>query len=99
MNYSAVILVALIAYMWHSGSLFNEMQIVKKLLIATYEMIERQFGGIAAELMTIKDETGRMLSHLHNATKHTIDLVTDNGRKIDTLNIKVDAILNEHRQH
>ncbi|ABY65844.1 gp16 [Orgyia leucostigma nucleopolyhedrovirus] len=99
MNYSAIILIALVAYLWHTGSLFDELQALKQLLIATYEMIERQFNNLAIDLALIKNETTGMLVRLQNATAHTIRLVADNGRKIDSLNTKIDNILQEHRRN
>nr|WUR10717.1 GP16 [Calliteara abietis nucleopolyhedrovirus] len=96
MNYSAILLVLLTVYLWHSGSFSQELRSIKKLLMATYDLIESNFNYVSLELSHIKDETQRILQHLQNGTKHTIDLITSNANKIDKLNDKIDFIVQKY---
>ncbi|AKN80607.1 GP16 [Perigonia lusca single nucleopolyhedrovirus] len=93
MNYSAVALILLLAYMWQSGSLLHEIETVKRLLVLVYEMIEFKFNVIFDELTSIRNETIFYLDRLQNTTKQTLELVYNNGRNIDKINTKIDTLL------
>ncbi|ADB84451.1 Gp16 [Apocheima cinerarium nucleopolyhedrovirus] len=94
MNYSTVALVLLVGYMIHSGSLMNEIQAIKQLLVITYEMIESKFANLTNDLFLIKNETMMLFEHLQNSSKHSIKLILNNSNKIDVINNKIDVILN-----
>ncbi|AHH82697.1 GP16 [Buzura suppressaria nucleopolyhedrovirus] len=94
MNYSAVALILLVAYMWHAGSLMREIYAIKELLVAIYEMIENKFYSLSEDLASFKNQSVVMLELLHNNTRHTIDLVVNNSQKLDMVNTKIDVILN-----
>ncbi|UJZ88979.1 gp16 [Erannis ankeraria nucleopolyhedrovirus] len=96
MNYSMVALVLLVGYMIHSGSLMNEIQAIKQLLVVTYEMIESKFANLTNDLFLIKNETMMLFEHLQNSSKHSIELILNNSNKIDVINNKIDVILNRH---
>lgn len=94
MNYSAVALILLVAYMWHAGSLMREIYTIKQLLMTIYEMIENKFHSLGEELTSFRNQSTAIFQQLQNNTKYTIDLVVNNSRKLDILNTKIDVILN-----
>ncbi|AGR56869.1 gp16 [Hemileuca sp. nucleopolyhedrovirus] len=96
MNYSAIVLIMLVVYLWHAGSLVREISFIKSLLIETYDMIECKFGLLTGEFLSFKNETIRLLEHLHDKTRYTIDVVLNNSRKIDTINKKIDFMIDRY---
>lgn len=94
MNYSCVALVLLVAYLWHAGSLTQELSAVKRLLLATYETIESGFSSFTDEMEQWKSESLRFLKTVHGNTHQLLDLILNNSRKIDGINSKIDTIIN-----
>lgn len=93
MNYSAIAVVALLAYMWHTNGLNNEISTIKKLLVVIYESVQAKFDSISNDLVQYHTTVLTSLSKLHNMTKHSVDLILVNSRKIDVINNKIDALL------
>ncbi|AAZ38176.1 GP16 [Agrotis segetum nucleopolyhedrovirus A] len=96
MNYSALALVLLAAYLWHANSLQNEMTMIKKLLVVIYESIQARFEDISTNLAQYHETVLNNLSKLHNMTKHSVDLILVNSKKIDVINNKIDTLLENH---
>jgi hypothetical protein len=96
MNYSAVALVILAAYLWHANSLHNEIGIIKKLLVVIYDTIELKLSAVSQEMSTFHGTVMQSISRLQNMTKHSIDLVLVNSAKIDVINNKIDTLLQNH---
>ncbi|AXS67769.1 gp16 [Cryptophlebia peltastica nucleopolyhedrovirus] len=96
MNYSCVALVLLLAYLWHAGSLMEEINAIKELLSDTYEMIETKFYTMTREIKHMRNETMFFLNQIHNTTMETIQLVTNNSKKIDEMNTKIDTLISFH---
>nr|ANS71018.1 glycoprotein 16 [Lymantria dispar multiple nucleopolyhedrovirus] len=93
MNYSTVILILAVAYVWHAGSLAREIVEIKRLLVAVYERLVSSFDGLTDQLDAMRNETVSYWHSLNEKSQRLIELVAQNGQKIDTLNCKVDAIL------
>ncbi|ACO53588.1 gp16 [Euproctis pseudoconspersa nucleopolyhedrovirus] len=94
MNYSAALLVAVVVYLWYADSLVQEIATIKRLLVAVYDVMLVKFDSIATQLHDFQNATTQMLNSLHNSTAHTINLVIENGKKIDVINKKIDYIIN-----
>ncbi|QHB21807.1 gp16 [Artaxa digramma nucleopolyhedrovirus] len=94
MNYSAALLILFTVYMWHAGSLAHEIATIKKLLLAVYDAMLVKFDSLATQLYDFQNVTAQMLNALQNSTAHTINLVIENGKKIDVINKKIDYIIN-----
>ena len=93
MNYFATTLVVLAAYLWYANSINNEFAIVKKLLVLIYETIQENFQHVTKIMSKYHDDVIINLSKLHNMTKHSIDLILINSKKIDVINDKIDSLL------
>nr|QNH90485.1 gp16 [Mamestra configurata nucleopolyhedrovirus A] len=93
MNYSTVILLVVAAYLWHANSLHNEIAVIKKLLVVIYESVEAKFNNISQEMSTFHTSVMTTMTRLHNMTRHSIDLILVNSRKIDDINGKIDTLL------
>lgn len=93
MNYSLTALILLLAYMWHSGTLLQEVAIIKRLLVATYEIVQVKFDTIINDLHQAQRDIIKYVDNVHNTTLSTFSLVVDNSKKIDVLNDKIDIIL------
>ncbi|ACI28716.1 GP16 [Agrotis ipsilon multiple nucleopolyhedrovirus] len=96
MNYSAVALVLLAAYLWHANSLHNELNVIKKLLVVIFENAQARFDAITANLAEYHESVLTSLAKLHNMTKYSVDLVLVNSKKIDVINNKIDSLLESH---
>ncbi|AXU41610.1 GP16 [Spodoptera eridania nucleopolyhedrovirus] len=93
MNYYAVTLIALTTYVWYANSMTNEIAIVKKLLLLIYETLQTNFENITNVMTEYHDSVMLNLSKLHNMTKHSVDLILVNSKKIDVINNKIDTLL------
>ncbi|AJD80816.1 16 kDa glycoprotein [Pseudoplusia includens SNPV IE] len=94
MNYYAVTLVLLLAYLWHAGSISHELAAIKKMLTFIYEAIEDRFDAIVYDMAKFRNDTMTYLIRIQNTTKITYNLVMANGNKIDVINQKIDTIIN-----
>ncbi|AAY84064.1 GP16 [Chrysodeixis chalcites nucleopolyhedrovirus] len=94
MNYSALALVLLLAYLWQTGSIAYELAAIKKLLTFIYRAIEDRFDSIVYDMAKFRNDTMSYLNRIQNTTKFTYDLVMTNGNKIDMINQKIDTIIN-----
>ncbi|AIZ48569.1 gp16 [Agrotis segetum nucleopolyhedrovirus B] len=97
MNYSAVALVLLAAYLWHANSLHNEFNVIKKLLVVIFESVQARFDTITMNLAEYHESVLTSLSKLHNMTKYSVDLVLVNSKKIDVINNKIDILIKTHQ--
>ncbi|AUV65272.1 GP16 [Alphabaculovirus myunipunctae] len=93
MNYSAVALVLVCAYLWYANSLQNEIGIIKKLLVVIYESVDAKFNVLMQDIHRYHETVLQSISRLHNMTKHSVDLILVNSKKIDIINGKIDKIL------
>jgi hypothetical protein len=96
MNYSTVALVLVAAYLWHANSLGNEIAVIKKLLVVIYESVEAKFDSMSKEMGIFHTSVMETMSRLHNMTRHSIDLILINSKKIDVINGKIDTLLQNH---
>jgi phage-related protein len=93
MNYYAATLVVLVTYLWYANSMSNEIAIVKKLLLLIYETIQSNFENLTNVMTEYHESVMSNLSKLHNMTKHSVDLILINSKKIDVINNKIDTLL------
>ncbi|QNV47853.1 glycoprotein 16 [Alphabaculovirus altersperidaniae] len=93
MNYSAIALVLLTTYLWYANSMTGEIAIVKKLLLLIYEKLQANFDNVTSVMTEYHDSVMLNLSKLHNMTKHSVDLILINSKKIDVINNKIDTLL------
>ncbi|WBB27260.1 GP16 [Mythimna sequax nucleopolyhedrovirus] len=93
MNYSTVILLVVAAYLWHTNSLHSEIAVIKKLLVVIYESVEAKFNNISQEMSVFHTSVMTTMTRLHNMTRHSIDLILVNSKKIDDINGKIDTLL------
>lgn len=98
MNYSTVALVLLMGYMWHANSMSQEIAIIKRLSISIYELLQERFEIIVVDLNALREQSNEFFNLLHNETSHIINMVTNNSKKIDTIDNKIDLILHAHQQ-
>nr|QED39926.1 GP16 [Spodoptera frugiperda multiple nucleopolyhedrovirus] len=93
MNFSGAALVLLAAYLWYANSMANEINLVKKFLLLIYETTKTKFDDVTKLMSDYHETIVQNLEKLHNMTKHSIDLIVINSRKIDVINGKIDSLL------
>ncbi|QAT90296.1 GP16 [Spodoptera exempta nucleopolyhedrovirus] len=95
MNYSAAALILLTTYLWYANSLQNEIGIIKKFLFVIYETMEQKFDQVINVLNEYHEDVMTGLDKIQNMTKHSIDLILINSKKIDVINNKIDTLMNK----
>lgn len=95
MNYSAAALILLTTYLWYANSLQNEIGFIKKFLFVIYETMEQKFDQVINVLNEYHEDVMTGLDKIQNMTKHSIDLILINSKKIDVINNKIDTLMNK----
>ncbi|ANF29672.1 gp16 [Catopsilia pomona nucleopolyhedrovirus] len=93
MNVWATFSIVLIGYLVYFGHLNNELQEIKSILMLVYNAIDENFANVLQEIVHLKTDTLTMLDNLQNTTVRTWNVVVENGKKITSLDEKINVLL------
>ncbi|AKR17387.1 GP-16 [Urbanus proteus nucleopolyhedrovirus] len=103
MNYSFVLLVTLLAYLYYNnGSIYHELNVLKRILFQLFEHIDKHFFNVTNQMSYMRETIMLKLNYLQESVEDIFLIVSNNGAMIEknlnlTLNntLAIEAINNK----